>query len=322
MDFIPLSDNASRQVIDAITVYTEHRRTRANARTYAGGMYWKRQGDYEYLVRTQPDNRQARIGPRSAQTEATLAEFSARKAALDERLKSLRAALTEAERLNKAVKAGRTPALVVALLQTLEDAGLGEHFTVVGTHALYAYETAAGVRIVQGALATQDVDLLWDARQRMRFITDLARLDSSMLKVLKVLQKADKSFERKPGQNETAINAKGFEVDFLRRQPEGDDPHPFRFSDDEDDLWPVQALRASVLTTAPRFVHPVIAASGAMAMMSTIAPATFVEFKRWMAEIAPNRPEPKRRRDLRQANIVAALLDQGLLTSSAQSPLS
>ena len=111
--------------------------------------------------------------------------------------------------------------------------------------ALYAYETAAGVRIVQGALATQDVDLLWDARKRMRFITDLARLDSSMLKVL---QRADKSFERKPGQNETAINAKGFEVDFLRRQPEGDDPHPFRFSDDEDDLWPVQALRASVLT--------------------------------------------------------------------------
>ena len=69
MDFIPLSDNASRQVIDAITVYTEHRRTRANAHAYAGGMYWKRQGDYEYLVRTQPDNRQARIGPRSAQTE-------------------------------------------------------------------------------------------------------------------------------------------------------------------------------------------------------------------------------------------------------------
>ena len=65
-----------------------------------------------------------------------------------------------------------------------------------------------------------------------------------------------------------------------------------------------------------------IAANGAMAMMSTIAPATFVEFKRWMAKSAPNRPEPKRRRDLRQADIVAALLSQGLLTSSAQSPLS
>ena len=62
--------------------------------------------------------------------------MSARKAALDERLKSLRAALTEAGRLNQAVKAGRNPALGVALLQTLEDAGLGEPFSVAGTHAL------------------------------------------------------------------------------------------------------------------------------------------------------------------------------------------
>jgi hypothetical protein len=114
------------------------------------------------------------------------------------------------------LKAGRTPSIVVSLLQTLEDARLGQHFTVVGTHALYAYETAAGVRIVQGALATQDVDLLWDARKRVRFITDLGRLDLSMLGVL---QRADASFQRKEGQNETAINAKGFEVDFLRRQP-------------------------------------------------------------------------------------------------------
>ena len=310
MNFLPLPDLAARQVIDATTVFTEHRRVQALARDVAGGMYWKRQGPYEYLVRTQPDNRQARIGPRSPETEATLASFSARKEAAETRLKALRQALTEAERLNKAVKAGRTPALVVTLLQTLDDAGLGEHFTVVGTHALYAYELAAGVRIVQAALATQDVDLLWDARRRVRFITDLARLDSSMLKVL---QRADKTFERKPGQNETAINAQGFEVDFLRRQTEGDDPHPFRFSDDEGDLWPVQAARASVLTNAPRFEHPVISATGRMAMMRTVAPSTFVAFKRWMAESAPHRPEPKRRRDLRQADIVQALLDEGLL---------
>ena len=310
MDFIPLSDNAARQMIDASTVFAEHQRVQVGARAHAGGMYWKRQGDYEYLVKTRPDNRQTRIGPRSPETEAIHAEFSSRKSALESRLLALRGALAEAERLNKALKVGRTPALVVRLLQTLDTAGLAEHFTVVGTHALYAYEAAAGVRIVQGALATQDVDLLWDARRRVRFITDLARVDNS---VLKVLQRADKSFERKPGQNETAINDRGFEVDFLRRQPEGDDPHPFRFSDDEDDLWPVQAARASVLTNAPRFSHLVVAATGAMAMMHTIAPGTFVDFKRWMAASAPQRPEPKRRRDARQADIVAALLAQGLL---------
>lgn len=312
MDHLPLPDNAARQLIDSTTVFDEFMRVQAQARRYAGGMYWKRQGDYEYLVKTQPDNRQRRLGPRSTDTEKTHEEFTTHKQELESRLKSLRTALKDAERLNKALKVGRVPSPVIAVLQALEDAGLGQHFVVVGTHALYAYETAAGVRIVQGALATQDVDLLWDARKRVRFMTDLQKLATSMLGVL---QQADPTFQRKESQNETAINAKGFEVDFLRRQPEGDDPHPFRFSDDEGDLWPVQAVRASVLTNAPRFDHVVVSATGRMTLMRTIAPEAFVEFKRWMAAKAPRRPEMKRRRDLRQAEIVQKLLEEGLLHS-------
>jgi hypothetical protein len=310
MDYIPLSDNAARQLIDSTTVFNEFVRVQAHARQYAGGMYWKRQGSYEYLVKTKPDNRQQRIGPRSSENERIYEDFTARKRKVESRLKSLKESLTDAERQNKALKVGRVPSVVVAVLQTIENAGLGKHFTVVGTHALYAYEIAAGVRIVQGALATQDVDLLWDARRRVQFLTDLERLDSSMLRVL---QLADRSFECKEGQNETAINAKGFEVDFLRRQPEGDDPHPFRFSDDEGDLWPVQAKRGSVLTNLPGFEQVVISATGRMTLMRTIIPEAFIEFKRWMAGKASNRPASKRRRDLHQATIVQALLDEGLL---------
>lgn len=47
--------------------------------------------------------------------------------------------------------------------------------------------------------------------------------------MLGVLKLADRTFERKQGHDQTAINAKGFEVDFLRRQPIDGDPHPFRF---------------------------------------------------------------------------------------------
>lgn len=314
MNYIALSDNAARQVIDSTTIFHEFVRVKNQARVYVGGMYWKRQGDYEYLVKTTPDNRQHRIGSRSPETEKTYQEFSTRKLELEGRMKSLRAALVDAERLNKALKAGRVPNVVVSVLQTLEDSGFAQHFTVVGTHALYAYETAAGVRIVPGALATQDVDLLWDARKRVSFVTDLEKLDTSMLRIL---QRADASFVRKEGQNETAVNAKGFEIDFLRRQPEGDDPHPFGFSADEDDLWPVQAVRASVLTNAPRFEHLVISVTGRMTLMRTIAPESFIEFKRWMAAKVPRRAAAKRRRDLHQADLVQALLDEGLLMSGA-----
>lgn len=311
MNYLLLSDNASRQVIDSTAIFEEFRRVKAQAQGYAGSMYWKREGAYEYLVKTQPRRRtQERLGARSPQTELIFTEFTARKQSLESRLQSLREALTDAERMNKALKAGRTPDLVVRLLQVLEEVGLSKHFAVVGTYALYAYEAAAGVRITAGALATQDVDLLWDARRRVQFMTELEQADSSLLRVLK---RVDPSFERKEGQNETAINSRGFEVDFLRRQAIEGDPHPFRFSADEDDLWPVQALRASVLTSAPRFSHVVISSTGRMALMSTIAPTSFVEFKRWLAEAAPQREAAKRRRDRLQADIVQDLLDQRLL---------
>ncbi|MGY8905546.1 MAG: GSU2403 family nucleotidyltransferase fold protein [Burkholderiales bacterium] len=311
MDYIALSDQAVRQNIDALTVFTEFVRVQALAAGYAGGMYWKRHAAREYLVKTAPDNRQQRLGLRTPESELIFQEFMRRKRELEERLASLRLALKEAERLNKALKVGRVPTLVVSLLHTLEKARLGEFFTVVGTHALYAYEAAAGVRILPGALATRDVDLLWDARKRVQFMTELERLDTS---ILGVLLRVDATFERKEGQLETAINAKGFEVDFLRRQPVDDDPHPFRFSANEDDLWPVQAVRAAVLTSAPQFEQVVTAANGQMALMRTVSPQTFVAFKRWMAAQVEQRAPFKRQRDLKQAQIVQDLLDANLLT--------
>ncbi len=163
MNYYPLGDNAARQMIDSSTIFEEHRRVATLARKFSGGMYWKRQDGYEYLVKTLPDNRQHRLGGRTPESERVYENFVKDKTEVEGRLRDLTAALVDAERLNKALKVGRVPALAVAVLQAIEAAGLGKHFTVVGTHALYAYESAAGVRIVQGALATQDVDLLWDA---------------------------------------------------------------------------------------------------------------------------------------------------------------
>ncbi|MEI7548445.1 MAG: GSU2403 family nucleotidyltransferase fold protein, partial [Actinomycetota bacterium] len=254
MDYIHLSDNAARQLIDASSIFEEWRRVAAQAKPLTGGMYWKRRGDYEYLVRTQPSGAQSRIGARGPETQAAYAAFTTRKAEFEVRLSSLRFALIEAERQNKALKVGRAPTIVIEILNVMDAAGLARHFTVVGTHALYAYEAAAGVRFSAGALATNDVDLLWDARSRVKFVSDMARHDGSMLRLL---QRVDHSFIRAEGHPETAINARGFKVDFLKREPEAGDPHPFSFSGAEDELSPVQARRAAVLTNASRFSHVV-----------------------------------------------------------------
>ena len=193
MNYHVLPENAVRQFIDSSTVFEELARARQQALPYRGGMYWKRQGDYEYLVKTTADNQQQRLGRRTQASEAIYTAFQQHKQAAEARVKSLQASLQEAERMNRALKVGRMPSLVIELLNAIASAGLNQHFVVVGTYALYAYEAAAGVRIVPGALATQDVDLLWDARKRVKFFINMERLNTSMLGIL---QSVVPSFER------------------------------------------------------------------------------------------------------------------------------
>ncbi|RQY36783.1 hypothetical protein DF113_24575 [Burkholderia stagnalis] len=307
LNYLSLPDNAARQAIDSATVFEEFCRTKAEALKFTGGMYWKSQGPYEYLVKTFAGNRQKRIGPRSPETEQAYEAFSSRKAETEARMTDLQAAVVEAERLNRALRVGRVPAIVVNVLRAIDKAGLSSYFTVVGTHALYAYEAAAGVRIAQGVMAPQDVDVLGDAQRHVCFLTDIERPDVSMLSIL---QRVDKSFRHKDDHRETAINSKGIEVDFLRRPQRDSAPHPSRLFAYEEDQW-----RAQIPASAPKFEQVVVATTGKMARMSTIDPRVFIGYKTWMANAAENRDPCVRRRDQLQADIVRTLMDQGLLLS-------
>lgn len=304
--YADLTPEAQRQYVDASAAYAGWRQARAQAVAVRGGMYWKRQDPYEYLVRTALDNRQSVIGPRNPDTEAMYDAFAARKTAAAERLQIAKASVARHERRNRVEQVGRAPAIVVRILKELESADLGAYFTVVGTHALYAYEAKAGVRFDDAALATRDVDLLSDSRRSVKFFTTMARQETSMLDLLR---RVDKTFVRRDDQLETAQNADGFEVDFLRREPVGNERHPVRLSDDEEDVWVVQARNAGKLLEAPRFEAVVVAANGEMAAMSTIEPRAFVSFKRWLGRQASREPV-KRARDAVQARVVTRLADE------------
>lgn len=58
MHYLPVSDNAVRQAVDSSTVFLAWLAASTEARRFAGGMYFKREGDYEYLIKTSPTNRQ------------------------------------------------------------------------------------------------------------------------------------------------------------------------------------------------------------------------------------------------------------------------
>lgn len=306
MNIIELDESALRQYIDSRTVFVELERTRRQAGQYRGGMVWV--GDT--LIRTSPQGGQRPIGPRTVDTEAIYAKFTANKASLAERTRNLETELKKCRARNFAENVGRAPALLVNVLNRLEEVGILQHFLVVGTHALYAYEQAAGIRIMDpGAFVTRDADLLWDTRKRIKLVSAMKLLDSSFLGLLKGV---DKSFRLSPEDRHKAINDHGFEIDILRCEADKTgDPHPLKLTDHEDEFWAVQARNADKPLSARRLSTMIVTARGAMARMNTIAPETFVAFKRWMAR-QPDRESEKRSRDLLQAEIVEDLLERGL----------
>jgi hypothetical protein len=306
------SATIARQYIDAVSTFEALEEAQEEAAQVRGGMYWHAGQapslDAKYLVRTTPAGAETSLGPRTPENEAIYERFTLRKRESAERVSGLKAALEQHQRLNRALRVGRVDPLVVALLARLASTQLSPRFRVVGTHALYAYEATAGVRLDSDTLATRDIDLLWDTRKRILFSTQLARVDSSMLGVLK---KVDSTFRIRKSQKYTAVNKDGFEVDIIRRERAGDDPHPIKLSAEDDDFWVVQARRANVLLDSPGFSAVIVATNGTMARMNTVHPATFVAFKRWMANQA-DREALKRRRDVLQADTVQTLLDKYL----------
>ncbi len=296
--------DAMRQYIDAVAAFEAWEEALKEAEQVRGGMYWHKGSGAGYLVRTSPAGSEKSLGPRSAQTEALYEAFQRRKERAQVRLTGLKAAVAKHKRMNRALRVGRVAPLIVQILRRLSEARLGEHFRVVGTHALYAYESVAGVAFDNEAVATRDIDLLWDVRRRMAFATALSRVDSSMLGVLR---KVDTTFKVRNTQKYTAVNQDGFEVDIIRRMKQEDDPHPIRLSDDEDDFWAAQAPRAQELLDAPSFSAVIVATDGDMARMNTLDPIAFARFKRWMSELLDRDPL-KRRRDALQAQLVEAVV--------------
>ena len=139
--------DAMRQYIDAVAAFEAWEEALKEAEQVRGGMYWHKGSGAGYLVRTSPAGSEKSLGPRSAQTEALYEAFQRRKERAQVRLTGLKAAVAKHKRMNRALRVGRVAPLIVQILRRLSEARLGEHFRVVGTHALYAYESVAGVAV-------------------------------------------------------------------------------------------------------------------------------------------------------------------------------
>ena len=292
-------------------LFTALEQAEAEAIRHRGSMFWREQDGGRYLISLSAHSRQRSHGPASPENELKFEKFTSRKIEVEARLKSLRGKADEYRRMNKALRVGRTPDILIDVLNAMMRYGVSEHFLVVGTHALFAYETAAGVRLPSDVMATQDADLLFDTARKAAFVEVMKDRKMSFMGILK---KVDKTFERDDLDKHTARNASGYEIDLIGRYPP--DPgntseHPLQLTDEEEDLWPVRASMGRKLLSVPRFDHVVVGVNGAMARMRTVHPLDFARIKRQLSRDT-HRDPLKKTKDLAQAKMVERLVAECL----------
>lgn len=302
-----IGDDQRRQYIDARATFEAWEAAKRQLAAVRANLRWKTVKGTEYLI-SASGRIEKSLGARSPETEKIFEGLVARKAVAVERLTGLEKQLVRQQKMNRALQVGRAPQILVDLLRQFDEAGIADHFLTIGTHALYAYEAAAGVRFEAETLATRDVDLLWDTNRRIKFVAQMRLMQTSFLGILK---RVDPTFAIKERQLYTAVNATGFEVDVVRREPKDLDPPPLDLTDDEDERYAVPAPRAQVLLSSPKFSVVIVSASGHMARMTTVSPIAFAAFKRWMAA-QEDREGLKRGRDLLQSEHVEALVEEYL----------
>ncbi len=266
------------------------------------GMKWVRAAGKEYLVRLRDAKGNGKsLGPRSAETERIHAAFTVSKQRADERFAALSATLQQQARLNKAVRLGRLPALIGRILLALDLTGAEHHFTVIGTHALYAYEAMAAVQCAMDLLASGDVDLLYDPRKPLALTAE--KLDGMGL--LGLLRQVDASFEVAATHPFRAVNQERFMVDLVI-PPEGMRVNrAVCFA--EDDLVAAEVPSLQWLLNSPRVEATVITTDGRPVLMRSPDPRAFAVHKAWLSS-EPSREPVKKSRDLNQARWVSQLL--------------
>lgn len=306
-----LNEAQRRQQLDAESLFAALEAAKEEVWRHRGSMFWREQSGRNYLIKLSTDSKQRSLGPASVETQKTFERFMTRKEEVQARLKDLREQADIAKRMNRALRVGRTPDLLVDLLNVLDKARVSRHFLVAGTNALYAYETAAGVRFPNDVMETRDADFLYDTSLRAEFLQVMA---DGGVSFLDLLRKVDKTFERHPTDNYTAVNSRGYEVDLIRRFPPAEleaSEHPLQMTPHEDDLWPVRASTGQRLLSVARFSQVVVATSGAMARMPTVHPMAFARIKRQLSQ-DPRRDARKAPKDKAQADIVEFLVKRFL----------
>jgi hypothetical protein len=305
MSIKELRGEQRRQLIDTQQVFDTWRQAHHEANhRFAGSMRWGERNGTDYLLRK---IRQAEtsLGRRGVETERIYEAFVGGRAENKDRLAGLTNRLDELAPVNRALGLGRVPVIAARILRECDEAGLlGEHLTIVGTNALYAYEAEAGVHTESDLAASLDIDLLYDARRHL----SLALAGVRTAGLIGLLRAVDTSFAPIHPRSFRAANPDGYLVDLIRpeaRDPIRDKSKP-ALTDLPEDLEGAAIFGLGWLVNSPKMDVVAIDERGYPVRMVVIDPRAFALHKAWVSSREDREPV-KARRDFQQAQAAALI---------------
>ena len=170
---------------------------------------------------------------------------------------------------------------------------------VIDTHALHAFEFAAGVFIG----APPGSPLFSGAAQGLTLAATAAM---PLEEFLRLLRQADRSYKALPGDGLAAVNRKGFRVRLLR-PPTARSGHRTMVRDAPGVTVPAESGDLAALMAAPKFSQVVIGRRGDPVTMVVPDPRALALHKLWLS-IQEDRDPIKQTRDRCQAAALAELI--------------
>jgi hypothetical protein len=307
--FVELSGEQMRQLINAEQAYAAFREAEAARERHRGGMAWKQVKGREYLYR-KVGGKWTSLGLRRPETELTYERFIAGRAEAKDRLAHIDGTVRAMAVVNRAMGLGRVPLTAARVLRRLDRRSLlGEAISVVGTNALFAYERMAAGHFDSADVATNDIDLLLDARERLGLVAKDVQEEG----LRTILAGADATFQPLAAGSFRAVNAAGFMVDLIMPIGRAASPHarPGRLGSDPADMTAAEIEGLAWLQNCPQVDQTAIDERGFPLRIVSPDPRAFALHKLWLAE-RHDRDPLKRRRDRQQAFAVADVLRRHL----------
>jgi hypothetical protein len=324
--FREFQPNQQRTLNRAAAAYQAYLEAVEAGRPLKGGMHWKTVKGREYLYKYRDrSGHGSSLGPRSSHTERLWAEFGRQRRELAALLGARRQQMAEAARFCRAALIHRVPEPVTRILRRLTVSDLTQAgLLVIDTHALHAFEFAAGVFI-----STPPDSPLWSGAAQG--LTLAAAAEVAPEAFLRLLRQADRSYEilpgdggpalpprggqsgapphsykNLPGDGYAAINKLGFRVRLLR-PPTAPSGRRMVVRTAPGLTVPDESGDLAALMAAPKFSQVVIGRRGDPVTMTVPDPRALALHQLWLSQ-RPDREPAAKERDRCQAAALAELI--------------